>query len=239
MGAGDDAVSVAKFHFEGKPIGGLSGEKDIDVEPGIRGEHILGTGEDVVDVRWRDDAQRDLAIDASEGHVVDLVAERRDVGAFGRVYLDHEDVLSVRMKVIGEFEGERSEAALVLSQGNAIDPNGGRGHGAFEVYEDALAPRRRGIAEAAAIGGNELVVFVVEVMPGKTDVGMGNDNGLKRSIIERRQVRAFNLGGMVAPLAIDRQNGAGLSSLLRGEYRGTWESGGGDDRAGCLDEIAS
>ena len=76
-------------------------------------------------------------------------------------------------------------------------------------------------------------------MPGKADVGVGNHDGLKGSVIKRGQVRAFYLGRMVAPLAIDRQNGAGLGSLLRRKYRGGWESGGGDDRAGCLDEIAS
>ena len=151
MGVGDDAVSVTELDFEGEPIGWLSGEENIYVKTWIRSEHILGAGEDVVDVGGGDDAQRDFAIDAAEGQVVDLVAEGRNVGALGGVDLDDENILGVGMKVIGEVEGEGSESAFVLAEGNAIDPDGGCGHDAFEVYEDALA---RGLRRDSGSGGD-------------------------------------------------------------------------------------
>ena len=59
----------------------------------------------ILDKDLRDQAQGDLAIDAAEGQVVDLVAEGRDVLAFGRIDLDGEQVgAAVVVKVVGEIK---------------------------------------------------------------------------------------------------------------------------------------
>src|SRR5271154_2121266 len=137
-------------------------------------EDVFWLGEDVLDESLRDDAQGDFAIDAAEGQVVDLVAEGRNIGAFGRVEIDGQQVVSVEVNVRSELETERSVAALVFAEFGAVDPDGRGGHRAFEVYEDTPALSFGGELEAAAIDGNELIGLVVEAMPRQLDVGVGD-----------------------------------------------------------------
>ena len=49
---------------------------------------------DVLDKGLRHHPQRDLAIDPAEGQVVDLIAERRNVGAFCRVHIHAQHVFA-------------------------------------------------------------------------------------------------------------------------------------------------
>ena len=52
--------------------------------------------------------------------------------------------------------------------------------------------------ETAAIGGDELVILVVEAVPGQLDVGMGNDDWLEGRVVERRQCAPSTLRGDIA-----------------------------------------
>ncbi len=101
------SIAVTEFDFEGEIGRGFAGEEAVDVEAGLAAEDVLRAGEDVVDVCLRDDAEGDLAVDAAEGEVVDLVAEGRDVGALGGVELDDENVFSGGLEMLGELECRR------------------------------------------------------------------------------------------------------------------------------------
>ena len=114
-------------------------------------KNIFRTCENVVDICRGDNSKRNLAIDATESHVVDLVTKRRDIGALSGVYLNDKNVFRVVMQVVREFKRERSEASLVLTERYTVDPNCRRSHDAFEVDEDALSLCSRRIAEATAI----------------------------------------------------------------------------------------
>jgi len=50
-------------------------KKDLNLQPGMCAEHVHRACEDIFDIARCDDAQRDFAIDAAKGEIVDLVAE--------------------------------------------------------------------------------------------------------------------------------------------------------------------
>ena len=184
---GQDAITVAKLTSRvSASRDASSADEAIHVERGVIGQNVLGLGENIFDKCRRNDAQGDLAINAAEGQVVDLVAEGRNVGAFGGIDVDRENILAVEIKVRRQVERERRVSALVLAEALAVDPDGGGGHHAFEIDEDALAPGFGWKLEAAAIGGDELVVFVVEAVPGQSDVGVGDDDALESGVVETR-----------------------------------------------------
>jgi hypothetical protein len=135
----NDTVPFAEFDFKGETTGRMAGEKDIHVDTRVGREHILRTGKDVVNVGGRDDAKSDLAIDAAKGHVVDLVAEGRNIGTLGRVYLDNKHVFRVLAEVICELKRERREATFIFAQRNTINPNRGRCHHTFKIDKHTLS----------------------------------------------------------------------------------------------------
>jgi len=90
-------------------------QEAFDVDRWGWAEDVFGTGEDVVEVRLRDDAEGNLAVDAAEGEVVDLVAEGRDVGALGGVALDRENVAAGGVEEAGELEREGRVAAAIFA----------------------------------------------------------------------------------------------------------------------------
>ncbi len=97
-------------------IRGLTGEEAVYVDGRVAGKDVFGTCKDVVDIGRRDDAERDLAVDAAEGKVIDLVAEGWNVSALGGVKLDGENIFPVGAKMLREFERERREAAFVFAK---------------------------------------------------------------------------------------------------------------------------
>ncbi len=58
----------------------ITGEEAVDGKRRTGGEDILGMSEDVIDIKLRHNAQRDFAIDAAKCHVVNFVAEWRNIG---------------------------------------------------------------------------------------------------------------------------------------------------------------
>ena len=101
-----------------------------------------------------------------------------------------------------ELKGEGREASLVFAERDAVDPDCGGRHGAFKVDEDTFASGGRGILEATPIGGDKLVVLVVEAMPRQLHIGMGNDNSFEGRIVETGEMRALYFGWVIAPVAI-------------------------------------
>ena len=61
-------------------------------------------------------AQRNFAVDAAESEVVDLVAERRYVGALAGIDVDGKDILSIEIEMRRQVEGERSVSTFVFAE---------------------------------------------------------------------------------------------------------------------------
>src|SRR5215475_9526726 len=55
----------------------------VNLERGMRAEHVFRLREDVFDERPRHDAKRNFPIDPAEGQVVNFVSKGRDVGTLG------------------------------------------------------------------------------------------------------------------------------------------------------------
>ncbi len=189
-------------------------QEHIDIQRRIPTQHVLGTSEDIVDIRMRNDAQRHLAIDSAEGHVIDLVAKRRHVRALGRVHLHNQYVLRILVNMLRQLERKWSEPAAIFSEANSIDPHRRRRHDAFKVDKDALSRRAARQFEPPSIGRDEFVFLIVEVMPGQLDVGMRNDYALKLCVVEIGCLRSIDLRRAIAPVAIHGQNIPALCSFF-------------------------
>ena len=242
---GEDLIAVAEFDFKSQRLFRILEALNvaIHVDFGMRAKDVFRLGENIFDEAGRNDAEGDFAIDAAEGEVVNLIAEGRDVRPLGGVQFNGENVFAGKIEVRSEFERKGSVAAFVFAEADAVDPDGGGGHGAFKVHKDAAATRFRGQREAAAIDGDEFVGFFVEAVPGQVDVGVRNDDFIERGIIEGFVVCALDEGMVVAPVAIDGKNSAAggrCTGGLRGfGKRGVRESSSGKNRAGCFQKIAS
>src|SRR5436309_3159774 len=101
-------------------------------------EYFLGVGQDVFQICGRNNAQRHLTINPAECQVINLAAERRNVGALSRVQLNRQNIFPLPIYVRSQIEREWRVTAFVFTQTLAIYPDGRGGHGAFEVDEDAL-----------------------------------------------------------------------------------------------------
>ena len=213
------------------------------------GEHVLRRGKDVVEEGLGNDAERDFAIDAAEGEVVDFVAEGRNVRALGGVDLDGEDVIAggIEDGRSRQLEREGSVTAFVLAELVAVKVDGGGGHDAFEIDEDALAHGGLGHFEVAAIGGDEGVVRFREAVPGKLDVGVRDDHAVEARVIEVAGGGCFVSGAAVEPAAIHGQRsgrksggaaGFSLRVVIRSESAGH-KCCSGDQGAGGFDEVSA
>ena len=148
------------------------------------GKHILGLGEDIFEKCGRNDAQRNFAINAAEGQIVDLIAEGWNVGALGGIDLDRQHVLAVEIEMGCQLEGKRRVPALVLAEACAVEPHRGSGHHAFKVHKHALPAGFGWKLEMAPVDGNEFVVLIVEAVPGQADIGVRNHHPLETGIVE-------------------------------------------------------
>src|SRR5690242_4427417 len=148
---------------------------------GRLGQYVLRGGENILKKCLGNNAQRDFAIDATEGEVVDLVAEGRNIATLGRVHLDSEYVVAARVQdgPRSQFEAKRRVAALVFSELVAIQVDGRGSHHAFEIDKNALAHGRLGQLEVATIGRDKCVVVLAEAVPRQLDIGVGNYDALK------------------------------------------------------------
>src|SRR5208282_4277529 len=97
-------------------------QETIHLKAGIRGEHIFRLGEDVFDKSGGNDTQRNFAVDATKGEIVNLMPERRDVRAFGRVNFNRQHVVGVKAEMRRQLKGKRRVSALVFAEANSIKP---------------------------------------------------------------------------------------------------------------------
>ena len=91
---GQHTITLAQTDFEGQSFSRRLRVLNvaIDIEAGMVGQHVFGLGEDILDERRRNDAQRDFAVDAAEGQVVDLIAERRNVRPLAGIKIHRQHV---------------------------------------------------------------------------------------------------------------------------------------------------
>jgi len=140
----------------------------------------------------RNNAQGDLPINATERHVVDVVAEWRNVCTFRGVDLNDKDVFPIYAQMRCQFKGEGSKTSFVFSQRYTIDPDCRGRHCALKVDKHAHTPRSRWILKATTVGGDELILFVIKVMPRQLHIRVRNYDFFERRIVEVGQVRSFD-----------------------------------------------
>ena len=203
-----DAVAIAEFDSEWTGLA-FAGEEAMNDEFRRWRENILRLGEDVFDVGLRDEAQGDFAIDAAEGEIVDVAAEGWDIGAFGGIELDGENVVAGPVEVGSEIEGERRVTAEVFRELVAVDGDGGGGHGAFEIDEDALALSGLGQAEVTAVDGGEFVGAVVKAVPREGDVGVWEGDAGEGGIVEIGCGAAWEVVAAEEPVTVHGVDAAG------------------------------
>ncbi len=138
---------------------------------------------------------------------------------------------------------KRRVATFVLAQPHTVDPNGRRGHDTFEVDENALAARLRGQTKTTPVNGNKLILLVVEAMPRQPDIRVGNNDVIKRRVVELPRVRPFDEGPVVTPIPVDGKNHPAHCVGSRGHgiaSKQSWRKGGSrNDSARCLQKISS
>ncbi len=206
------------------------------------GEDVLRGGKDVIEEGFRNDAERDFAVDAAEGEVVDFVAEGRNVGALGGVDLNGEDVIAggVEDRRSRQLEGERGVAAFVFAELLAVEVDGGGGHDAFEVDENALAHGGLGQLEVAAISGDEGVVLLREAVPRQLDVGVRDDDAVEGCVVEGARGGLLFGGAAVEPAAIHGESRSAASGGLLFSGKSTRRQRcSGDQSARGLDEVST
>ena len=94
----------------------------------------------------------------------------------------------------------------------AVDPDGGCGHHAFEIDEDALASRFRRQLEAATVERDELVGLLVKAVPWEAGRSCAGSRLVEAGVVEIFRVAAFDYRAAVTPLSIhgeDEASGGG------------------------------
>src|SRR5882724_184110 len=237
-------ITLAETDFESQGISRCLRVLKIasDIEGGVVSQHIFGFGEDILKERRRNNKQRNFAVNAAEGQVVDLMAERRNVRSLAGIDIHRQQVLSVEIEVRCKVKGKRRVATLVFAQLLAVDPNGGGGHDAFEVHEDAATPCLGRKLKAAAVAGDEFIALFVKAVPGQADVGVGNDDALIAGVVEIARVRSIHDRAAKSPVPIQRQNQPTLRSHRLGGGVGQGGACDGrtrDEGASGFEEVAS
>jgi hypothetical protein len=69
----------------------------VDIEAGFRSKYILWLHKDVFNKRGGNNAQGNLAINATEGEIVNLVTEWRNICPFSGVNADCENIFAIKI----------------------------------------------------------------------------------------------------------------------------------------------
>ena len=118
-----------------------------------------------------------------------------------------QDVGGVGLQVRRQLEGEGRVAAAIFAELVAVDGDGGCGHDAGKVHENAAAGLRRQL-EVAAIDGDELEILFVETVPGEDLVGVRDGDALEFGVVEIRGGRARDRAPAEKPVPVHRQDPA-------------------------------
>ena len=158
------------------------------------------------------DAQRNLAVDAAESQVVDLISEGRDIGPLGRVHIDRQDVLSIEIDVGREVKRKGvypplyspRRTPLIHTVEAVITPS---------KSTKTCLPRASGRQlEAAPVERDELVGLSSKLCQG-TDVGVRNHHAVKAGVVELSLPAVYP--SAVPPVAVQRQDKPSLLGTCR------------------------
>src|SRR5579863_6183537 len=114
-------------------------------------QHILRLREYILEKRARNNAQRDFAINASEGQVIDLIAEGRNVRPLAGIHIHGQNIFTIKIEMRSEFKSERGVSAFVFPKARTVQPHGGCCHYSFEVDGCMFSTRFRGNSKMAPV----------------------------------------------------------------------------------------
>src|SRR4030095_16339490 len=103
---GDYALPFTKNRLDVQCFSGClqALHKAIDIENGLAGKNVLRLRENIFNKCRGHHAQRNFAINATEGQIVDLITKGRNIGPFARIQVNDKDILAVEIEVRCEIE---------------------------------------------------------------------------------------------------------------------------------------
>src|SRR5207245_6317001 len=136
---------VANLGFQCQRLGILlqRTDKADDFDAGMIRERVLGLREDTLEISPGHDAQRNLAVDPSEGQIIDHATARRNISALRGVHSYGEHVVSVPFEMRRKFKGKRSVATSVFAEAVPVDPDRRSRHHALKIRKDMAISRLR------------------------------------------------------------------------------------------------
>ncbi len=118
-------IAVEQFDFDRQRIfrGFQMLYETINIDRRALGEHVLRPHEDVLDKRRWYYAERDLAVDAAERKIVNLVSKGWNIGALRGIDIHGEHILAVEVEVGRQFKREGRVSTFVFSEALSVDPD--------------------------------------------------------------------------------------------------------------------
>ncbi len=206
------AIHSAQLHQRGAGEGRLRGvgEKAFDgdalgVARFVGGfDFEVGNGHCVVHL------QPHIAVDAGVGQVVDLAAERGNLGVLAAVHLHGDEVVALFQQA-SQAGSERGVAVFVRSHLLAVDPNHAVGHGAVKAQGHFTAGKCGLPCQGVLVGKFLLECALVKVGHVQVDGVVRQANGLTGSGLgdELRRKR-----GVKGPARDELGNGTHVKNLI-------------------------
>ena len=114
----DNTFAVEQFDFDRQRIVRRFQmlNETIDIDRGVAVSTFFGCTKIFSINVAGNNAQRDFAIDAAEGQIVDFISEWWNVGALRGINIDSKQIVSIEIEVGCQFKRERRVAAFVFSQ---------------------------------------------------------------------------------------------------------------------------
>ena len=194
----------------------------LDVDPGLRAEHVGRLGEQVGEEHLREHPQPDVPVDAAGLEEVDAGraaadADRRHRQA-ARVHDDREQVVAAG-DLAGEFGREGQVAALVGADHLVVDRHRRVDHDAVEVHEDPVARTVRveqvRPVEVPPVDPHLLPGGVVPVLPGQRGDRVRHRDRREVAVVEEAALRARRVLPAEQPVRVHREGEVGRLLAVR------------------------
>jgi hypothetical protein len=151
----------------------------------------FGINKNVGYIRGIFDFKISLAINSAVGHIVDNIAEGRNVKALAGVNLDYEDISLTVAEGVGKIEGEGGIATVMLADFLAVKKDLRIVGDALEGEKNALSlPFGLGI-KSLAISRNRLILILGEVVKGELLCSMRDSYALDLRTVKLGVVEIF------------------------------------------------
>src|SRR5438876_6190398 len=107
----------------------------------MTGQGILCLRENIFEVSGCNQSQRHVAINSTEGQIIDRAAERRNVGSLRGIEFDRQNVFAIPVDMLRQLKGEWRITAFVFTQPLAVEPDGWGRHRAGKINEHSKSAR--------------------------------------------------------------------------------------------------